>query len=151
MFEGQEGTMARRFLLGILILAAAGLPLAAQAFKSGDTGLDATLSSINIQASADLGGFTAQLSAEFGAKQAQLQTWMKTEKLQPAEVYLVLELGRIAKKPPAAVLATYRKNKGKGWGVVAQAVGVKPGSPEFKALKAAAAAHHKKLKAKKKK
>jgi hypothetical protein len=58
---------------------------------------------------------------------------MSTEKLRPAEVYLLLEMGRIARKPPAAVLE------------------VKPGSPEFKALKAAASEHNKKLKAKKKK
>src|SRR5574340_861680 len=96
--------MARRFLVALFVLSALGWPLAAQSFKSGDAALEASLKSINLQASADLGSFTAQLSAEFGAKQAQLKTWMKTEKLQPAEVYLVLELGRIAKKPPATVL-----------------------------------------------
>jgi hypothetical protein len=32
----------------------------------GDAGLDATLNSINIQTSADLGIFTAQLSAQLG-------------------------------------------------------------------------------------
>ncbi len=143
--------MARRFLVSLFVLVALGWPLAAQGFKSGDAGLDASLNSINIQASADLGSFTAQLSVEFGAKQAQLQTWMKSEKLRPAEVYLVLELGRIAKKPPATVIAIYKKNKGKGWGAVAQAMGIKPGSAEFKALKASASAHNKKLKAKKKK
>ncbi len=143
--------MARRFLVALFVLTALGLPLAAQSFKSGDAGLDATLNSINVQASVDLGSFTAQLTAEFGTKQAQLQTWIKTEKLRPAEVYLMLELGRIAKKPPATVLGVYKKNKGKGWGAVAQAMGIKPGSPEFKALKASAAAHNKKLKAKKKK
>ncbi len=143
--------MARRFLVGLFVLTALGLPLAAQGFKSGDAGLDASLSSINVQAAVDLGSFTAELSAEFGTKQTQLQTWIKTEKLQPAEVYLILELGRIAKKPPATVLGAYKKNKGKGWGVVAQAMGIKPGSPEFKALKAAATARNKKLKAKKKK
>jgi len=143
--------MARRFLVALFVLTAMGLPLAAQGFKFGDAGLDASLNSINIQASADLGSFTAQLSADFGTKQAQLQTWMKTEKLQPAEIYLLLELGRIAKKPPATVLGVYKKNKGKGWGAVAQAMGIKPGSSEFKALKSAATARNKKLKAAKKK
>jgi hypothetical protein len=47
--------------------------------------------------------------------------------------------GRIARKPPAAVIEIYNKNKGKGWGAVARSLGIKPGSPEFKALKAAAA------------
>ena len=144
--------MARRFLVSLLALAALALPLAAQkvAFKSGDADLDATLNSINIEASADLGSFTAQLSADFGVKQAQLQTWVSAEKLQPAEVYLLLELGRIAGKPPAAVLEVHRKNKGKGWGAVARSLGIKPGSPEFKALKASASGRNQKIKAKKK-
>jgi hypothetical protein len=63
----------------------------------------------------------------------------------------MLELGRIAKKPPATVLEVYKKNKSQGWGAVAQAVGIKPGSPEFKALKAKASERNRKLKAKKKK
>jgi hypothetical protein len=145
--------MARCFLLATLVLAALGLPLAAQtvAFASGDAGLDATLSSLNVQASADIGSFTAQLSADFGVKQVQIQTWMKAERLQPAEIYLLLELGRIAKKPPAAVLEIYKPNRRKGWGAVAQSLGIKPGSREFKALKAAASGRDKKLRAKKKK
>ncbi len=41
--------MARAFLIAVLLLAALGLPLAAQiAFKSGDSGLDATLNSLNL-------------------------------------------------------------------------------------------------------
>ncbi len=35
----------------------------------------------------------------------------------PPEVYLVLELGRLAGKPPATVIEIYKKNKGKGWGL----------------------------------
>jgi hypothetical protein len=76
---------------------------------------------------------------------------MKVEKLQPAEVYLVLELGKLTGKSPASVIAIYKKNKGKGWEAVARALGIKPGSPEFKALKNAAAEKNKKIKARKKK
>jgi hypothetical protein len=145
--------MARRLLVAVLFVVSLGLPLAAQtvAFKSGDAGLDGTLNSLNLQAKAGLGSFTVQLSADYGVKQSQLQVWLSVEKLQPAELYLVLELGRIAGKPPAAVIEVYKQNKGKGWGAVARAMGIKPGSAEFKALKASAAARDKKLKAKKKK
>jgi hypothetical protein len=34
------------------------------------------------------------------------------------------------------VLQQYRVNKKQGWGAMAQSLGIKPGSPEFKALKA---------------
>ena len=145
--------MARRFLIILIALVALTLPLAAQqgGIYSGDAGLDSSLKSLNVQASTDVGSFTAQLSAEFGVKQVQLQTWMKAERLQPAEIYLLLELSRIARKPPAAVLQLYKNNKGKGWGAVIRALGIKPGSPEFKALKGSAAEHNQKLKAKAKK
>jgi len=33
------------------------------------------------------------------------------------------------------VLKQYKTSKGKGWGVVAQSLGIKPGSAEFQALK----------------
>jgi hypothetical protein len=33
------------------------------------------------------------------------------------------------------VVDVYKKNRGKGWGVIAKSLGIKPGSPEFHALK----------------
>ena len=33
------------------------------------------------------------------------------------------------------VIISYKKNKEKGWGVIAKEMGIKPGSPEFHALK----------------
>jgi hypothetical protein len=129
--------MTRHFVLIAALLAAAGFPLAAQSFSfnTGDASLDVTLTSINVQASAQIGPYTADLSATFGVAQPQIQTWITVDKLQPAEAYLVLEMGRIASKPPATVIEVYKKNRGKGWGAVARSLGIKPGSPEFKALK----------------
>jgi hypothetical protein len=144
--------MARRLLFTIALLAALSIPLAAQtfSFNTGDASLDLTLNSLNVQARADVGPYTLELSASYGVKQPQIQTWMTEEKLQPAEVYLVLELGKIASRTPASVIAVYRQNKGKGWGTVAKALGIKPGSPEFKALKNSAVEKNKKIKARKK-
>ena len=144
--------MARRYWIAAFVLAAAALPSSAQriAFKSGDANLDVTLNSINLQAKADIGNFSAQLSVDFGVEQAQLQSWISVERLEPAEVYLVLELGRIAGKPPVYVIEAYKKNKGKGWGAVARSLGIKPGSPEFKALKGWAAKRSQSFKSKKK-
>ena len=141
--------MLRRTLSVLVMVAAITIPLAAQTFSfgTGDAGLDISLSSINVQAQANLGPFTADLSVSFGVPQSQVQAWITVEKLQPAEVYFMLELSKIAAKPPAKVIETYRANKGKGWGAVAKALGIKPGSPEFKALKAKVADKDKKIKA----
>ena len=144
--------MANRCFLALALMAALGVPLAAQtfSFNTGDASLDVTLNSLNVQASADVGPFTAELSASFGVAQPQIKVWMAEERLQPAEVYLVLELGRIASRPPASVIAVYRVNKKKGWGAVAKALGIRPGSPEFKALKSSAVERDRNVKARKK-
>ena len=41
----------------------------------------------------------------------------------------------VASAQRAKVLKQYKTSKGKGWGVVAQSLGIKPGSAEFQALK----------------
>jgi hypothetical protein len=38
-------------------------------------------------------------------------------------------------RPPDYVLERYKSGRGKGWGVLAKSLGIKPGSKEFHALK----------------
>ena len=58
-----------------------------------------------------------------------------TRKLQEGDLYVALELSRISGKPLDAVSTAYKSNKSKGWGFIAQSMGIKPGSQEFKLLK----------------
>ncbi len=145
--------MARTLLCAALVAAAMAAPLSAQtfSFNTGDASLDVTLNSLNVSARADIGPFTADMSASFGVSQPQVQAWINVERLQPAEVFLALEIGKIAARPPAVVIETYKKNRGKGWGAVARSLGIKPGSPQFKALKAATSEKNEKIKARGKK
>jgi hypothetical protein len=48
---------------------------------------------------------------------------------------MVFQLGRMSNKPPDTVLHTYQTSRDKGWGAIAKELGIKPGSPEFHALK----------------
>jgi hypothetical protein len=48
---------------------------------------------------------------------------------------MVFQLGRMTNRPPDSVLRTYQTDKGRGWGVIAKSLGIKPGSTEFHALK----------------
>jgi hypothetical protein len=57
------------------------------------------------------------------------------EILQPAEIVLAGRIGVIVDKPVDTVISSYRSNQSKGWGEVAKDLGIKPGSPEFHALK----------------
>ena len=56
-------------------------------------------------------------------------------KMEPGEIYIALEIAKIANRPIDDVIKSYSANKGKGWGYIAKEMGIKPGSAEFHALK----------------
>src|SRR5512134_2018034 len=117
-----------RIMLAVLLVICVGLPGVASA------SLDSFLSSVNVQARADLPGFHAKVSAQFGGPVPQVEAVLGMV-ATPADAFMVLQLGQMAHRPPETVVQTYRAHKGKGWGVIAKELGIKPGSREFHALK----------------
>ena len=97
-------------------------------------GLDGFLNSVNIQARADMNGFSARLSTQFGIPEVQVRTVIGTVR-EPADAFMCLQLGQWTHQPPEQVVRVYTANQGKGWGVIAKSMGIKPGSAEFHALK----------------
>jgi hypothetical protein len=97
-------------------------------------GLDSFLNSVNVQARADLSGFSAKVSAQFGVPVPQVEAVLHTVGA-PADAFMVFQLGQMAHKQPEVVLQSYQVHRGKGWGVIAKELGIKPGSKEFHALK----------------
>lgn len=56
---------------------------------------------------------------------------------RPAEAYMVLKMAEMTGKSSDLILKEYRQsNTSNGWGALAQRMGIKPGSAEFRALKA---------------
>lgn len=104
------------------------------AFKSGNAEMDANLNEMNVNAKLDLGKFKADLSLSYGVPKTKVDEVFSLN-IEPAEVFMVFEIGNITHQPIDAVVTSYKKNKGKGWGVIAKEMGIKPGSPEFHALK----------------
>ena len=51
------------------------------------------------------------------------------------DVYMSAQVAQTINKPVEDVQKSYQKNKGKGWGVIAKELGIKPGSKEFHAMK----------------
>lgn len=96
--------------------------------------LDSFMANLNIQARADLPGFKAGISAQFGVPLPQVDM-VFAQVAAPADVFMTFQLGQMANKPTPVVLQSYQNNKGKGWGVIAKELGIKPGSAEFHALK----------------
>jgi hypothetical protein len=122
--------MRKAFLVGLSLAVLLIQPVAG--FCGGD--LDSFVGSLNVQARADLPGFKVKLSAQFGVPVAQVDTVFAAVQT-PADAYMVLKVGEVARQPQEVVLREYQANKGKGWGVIAKNLGIKPGSPEFHELK----------------
>lgn len=106
--------------------------LASPALAGG--GLDVFLRNVNIEARADLGKFTAKVSAQFGVPEAQVRVVLSNVK-EPADAFMVYQLGKMTNQSSDRVMEVYQSGKGRGWGAIAKDLGIKPGSPEFHALK----------------
>jgi len=103
--------------------------------KSGDVELDASLDEINIKAKTDITLFKKDLSLEFNIGEPKIDKLIVDMKMSPADAYMTLQIADMTKKEPDAVAKSYTVNKDKGWGLIAKEMGIKPGSPEFHALK----------------
>lgn len=97
-------------------------------------GLESFLSSVNVQARADLPGFSAKISTQFGVPVPRVQAVLQSVP-EPADAFMIFQLGQFSGRPADQVLEVYGPNRKKGWGVIAKELGIKPGSAEFHALK----------------
>lgn len=101
---------------------------------AADADLGAFLSNLNAQAQADLPGFKTRLSAQFGVPLPAVESIITQVRL-PGDAFLCLQLGQMTRQPMGRVVETYQRSHGKGWGVIAKELGIKPGSADFHALK----------------
>jgi hypothetical protein len=119
----------RRFAATALVLV-----LSASFATLAHSGLDDFMRRLNDQARSDTARFNAQISVQFGVPLPKVQEVMK-HMPSPADGFMVFQVGLMASQPPETVVKSFQKHKGKGWGVIAKDLGIKPGSPEFHRLK----------------
>lgn len=96
--------------------------------------LAAFLSNLDVEAKTDLRHFSVKVSAQFGVPLTQVEAVIRSVD-RPADAFMVFQLGQMTKLAPDRVMQTYSAHKGKGWGVIAKELGIRPGSPEFHALR----------------
>jgi hypothetical protein len=96
--------------------------------------LDSFIKGLNVEAQADLGAFKVRVSTQFGLPVPKVEAIMTSVKT-PGDAYMCLRVGQVASQPVEVVMKEYQAHKGKGWGVIAKNLGIKPGSKEFHALK----------------
>ena len=119
-------------ILSLLLPIFLSLLMFSPAFASSD--LDSFIKSLNVQAQADLGAFKVRLSTQFGVPVPKVEAILASVKT-PGDAYMCFRVGQVASQPVEVVTKEYQANKGKGWGVIAKNLGIKPGSKEFHALK----------------
>lgn len=104
-------------------------------FRTGDTELDLELSRMNSDAKGNFGAFKADLSLSYHVAEKEIDRLHLSVKMEPAEIFLALELAKISRRSIEDVVEVYSTHKEKGWGFIAKQLGIKPGSPEFHTLK----------------
>ncbi len=108
---------------------------AQQNFKTGSLKLDTDLNKINVEAEADFGAFQTEVKVSYDLSEKKLDYMHAQLGMSAGDIFIALEISKIAKVPLDDVLASYSKDKSKGWGYIAKQMGIKPGSPEFHQLK----------------
>ncbi|MGE0076827.1 MAG: hypothetical protein AB7S48_03110 [Bacteroidales bacterium] len=104
--------------------------------QSGSLDIDTDLKNIDIEASADFGQFKVEMGTTYNISEKKITDLHASLAMSPSDIYMTLECSRITGKTVDEVTKVYKSNKGKGWGVMAKELGIKPGSKEFHALKA---------------
>ncbi len=102
-------------------------------FKLNDKELESELNILNTKAEKDLTQFKSDMLSQYKIAGEKIDEYLKV--LKPGEIILAGRIGEISKQPVDKVVSSYKVNKDKGWGEIAKEMGIKPGSPEFHALK----------------
>jgi len=118
-------------------------------FNTGNVQFDSDLNIINTRARTDLSSFRTDMKLSYNISEKKFDYMNTNLRMFPGEIYLTLEISRIAKVSLDEVLTVYKRHKTKGWGVIAKELGIKPGSAEFHQLKNSTSTRNSKSKGKK--
>ena len=131
--------MKTKTLLLALLLATSSMAASAQVIsyspRTGDISIDTQLGYFNDYGRRDRNYFVDDLVNNFGAPRYLVNELLDNRRWAPGDVYYACALAYQAGRPCSDAVRAYDENKGQGWGVVAQRMGIKPGSAEFHALK----------------
>jgi hypothetical protein len=122
-------------------LAAASGGVAAQDFvfgfnpRSGDVWVDTQLRDMNNYGYRYREPFIDEMVRYHGAPRDLVRDLIVDQRWAPGDVYYACSIASIIGRPCRYVVDEWERNHGQGWGVMAQRLGIKPGSAEFHRLK----------------
>jgi hypothetical protein len=121
--------------LGLAFASTAGAVTIGYSPRTGDVWIDTHLGDVNRYGYSQRDYFADDVVNQFGAPRYLVNDLLGPRHWQPGDVYYACALAYQARRPCKDVADLYEGNRGRGWGVIAQSMGIKPGSREFFALK----------------
>jgi hypothetical protein len=115
--------------------------------RTGDAWVDTQLGDINVFARGNTDGFIDDVVVSYGAPRHLVRELYYDRRWAPGDIYYACALAQLVRRPCLEVADIYQRDHGQGWGVIAQRLGIRPGSPEFHALKGNVGKGHGKMKA----
>jgi len=103
--------------------------------RTGDVWVDNTLGDINRYGYRYRESFVDELVRYYGAPRDYVTHLLVQERWAPGDVYYACAIGEIIGRSCRYVAEEWQDGHGQGWGVLAQRLGIKPGSEEFHRLK----------------
>jgi hypothetical protein len=103
--------------------------------RSGDVWVDTQLADINRYGMAYRDPFIDEMVRYHGAPRDLVTDLLVNRRWAPGDVYYACTLAQVIGRPCRVVVDEWQRSHGQGWGVVAQRLGIKPGSAEFHRLK----------------
>jgi len=103
--------------------------------RSGDVWVDTWLGDMNRYGARYPEPFIDEMVRYHAVPRPLVVDLLQTRHWAPGDVYFACALASVLGRPCRYVVDYYDANRGQGWGVVAQRLGIKPGSAEFHRLK----------------
>jgi hypothetical protein len=121
--------------LGLVLASTAGAVTLGYNPRSGDVWIDTNLGDVNRFGNDERDYFVDDVVSQFGAPRYLVNELLGSRHWQPGDVYYACAIAYQMRMRCGDVADQYEHNRGQGWGVIAQNMGIKPGSREFFALK----------------
>jgi hypothetical protein len=121
--------------LGLGLAAAAQAQVVGYNFRTGDLWVDSQLGYMNDYGRYQRDYFVDDIVGSYGAPRYLVNDLLDNRRWDPGDVYYASALAYQLRRPLSDIVRERDRNRGQGWGVIAQRMGIKPGSAEFHALK----------------
>lgn len=104
--------------------------------RTGDIWVDQTLADVNQYGDRYRDSFVDEMVRYYGAPRDYVSDLLVKQRWAPGDVYYACAIGQVLGRSCRYVAEEWQRDHGEGWGVLAQRMGIKPGSDEFHRLKA---------------